>query len=427
MSALTKYFLLFIKNKRARSVLVSILFGILMLLVMVIAFISIFSAGSSSSLAEQAEAEYEYWQSHTIQESGYSCPGEKYCSHFNYPTVDWCCIFVGYCADAAEIDKEEIGYSINTGVWKNNLIKLGKYEDPDTYQPRRGNVVLFDYSGRAHHDATGWTAHIGIVVGVSDDGSRITVIAGNESGVDGNYACTSRINKYELSKTDYTIACYGSVGTDMSITTNTLNTLVRDIISHNEIGCIYSELTNEYGTVIPCDVNAISVGVYGWHANNALELLRKAHSINPSEVTAICNSYGTTGVKIKKAIVGSANWSSYIPDNATARCIKAILLTKSGKQAQDELSLEDAQKYIDICKKQGLDDPKCIAYCCDILNQWGMYSFEGGCLSGVTGSMSLSDIYNSRRAWSDSRYNYYNRRTWTYNYIKDYNFIASTT
>ena len=102
-------------------------------------------------------------------------------------------------------------------------------------------------------------------------------------------------------------------------------------------------------------------------------------------------------------------------------------MTDAGKQAQDDTSLADAQQYINICTDNGLTDNKAIVYCCDILNQWGTSSFNAnvygngshGVLHGVTASMSLDDIYNSRRAWSDSDYNYYNRRTWTYNYLKE--------
>ncbi len=422
MSTFAKFLLVILKDKRFWRAVLGIILAIVLFMSICTSYITTIMQGAGSALADQAEAEYSYWKSTSLAQSGYSCQGEKYCSHFNYSTVDWCCIFIGYCADEAGVDKEEIGYSINTGVWKDNLIKLGKYEDPDTYQPQRGNVVLFDYSGRAHHDATGYTAHIGIVVDVSDDGSRITVIAGNENGNDGSYwATSSKINKYDLSATDDSIACYGSVGVEVTITANSTNTLVREVIAHNEIGVLYSEMNNEYGSVIPCDVNAISIGVYGWHGNNALELLQRAYSINLVQVQSVCNSYGTAGVRVINAIVTDADWSRYIPDSTTANCIKAILLTECGKQAQDETSLEDAQYYIDICNDNGITDYKCVTYCSDILNQWGIYSFDGGgCLNGVNGSMTLSQIYNSRRAWSDSNYNYYNRRTWTYNFVKDY-------
>lgn len=417
MSVLTKLLLLVAKDKRFWNAVLAVIVGSILFISLTFYYVSETTQGSSSALADQALAEYEHWEEHSPSESGFSCQGEKYCSHFNYPTVDWCCIFVGYCADEVSLDLDEIGFSVNTGVWKNNLIELGEYQDPDTYQPRRGNVVLFDYSGRAHHDATGDTQHIGIVVEVSDDGSTITVVAGNENGSD---ATNSIIQKYELSATDNSIACYGSIGADVTVTANSTNTLVREVITHNEIGVLYSELDDEYGSVIPCDVNAISVGVYGWHGDKALELLKLAYSKNPMEVRAVCSSYGQKGIRLENTIITGASWSSYVPDTTTVNCIRAILLTDSGKAAQDETSLIDAQKYIDICTENGIVDYKCVTYCSDILNQWGIHSFDGGCLSSITGSMSLSDIYNSRVAWADSNYNYYNRRTWTYNYVKDY-------
>ena len=115
-----------------------------------------------------------------------------------------------------------------------------------------------------------------------------------------------------------------------------------------------------------------------------------------------------------------------------------MLLTEAGKEAQDEISLEDAQSYIDICKNNGLSDRKSIAYCCDILNQYGTASFNSnvygagsnGVLFGVSESMSLDDIYNSQRAWSDSNYDYTSRRTWTFKYLSNLSddvFNESTT
>ena len=86
------------------------------------------------------------------------------------------------------------------------------------------------------------------------------------------------------------------------------------------------------------------------------------------------------------------------------------------------MSLEYADSYIKKCNEHGVTEPRAVAYCSDILNQWGLYSFDVGCLRGVDGSWSLDQIYNSQKGWSDSRYNYYNRRSTVYNIVKDYNF-----
>lgn len=417
-----------VKDKRFWKAVISCILILVTFSCLIIFVFTTIIGGGNSALADAAIAEYEYWQEHELSETEYYCQGEKYCSHFNYPVVDWCCIFVGYCADSADIDKAEIGYSINTGDWEDNLIANGDLQDPDTYQPKRGDVVLFDFSGRAHYDATGWTAHIGIVVEVLNDGSQIEVIAGNEQGDNnGHYASTSRVNRYTISATDNNIACYGSTGGETFTFATGLNSLVREVVTRNEVGVVYSELDTQYGTVVPNDNGAISIGVYCWHGDKARNLLQMANQNNPTQVRSICNSYGATGNRIYTDIVTGASWNHYIPDSYASRCISAILQSDSGRKAQDELSLQDAQKYIDICTEHGMTNDLAIAYCSDILNQWGDYSFDGGCLDGVTGGVTIDEVFNSRRAWSDSNYNYYGRRRWTYDYIKDHPITFNTS
>ncbi|MBQ3286096.1 MAG: CHAP domain-containing protein [Ruminococcus sp.] len=426
MTAVKKWFLTKLKDKRFRHFLIVLLIIPLILLLiiptLVICIITFNQQGTGSGLADQAEAEYAFWQNHTPQEVGLSCQGERYNGHFNDPGADWCCYFVGYCADKVGIDLSEIGYSPNTGVWTDNLIALDCLRDPETYQPRRGNVVIFDYRGRDDYHRTGHTDHIGVVVGVDPENNEITIIAGNESGSESSWAMTSRINKYTRSMTDYTIALYGAVGVDEGVATSELNSLIRNVICRFEVGIEYDKVTTEYGTVVPNDVGAISAGVFGWHSNSALEILQRAYHSNTSVVSSICYSYGYSGQRILSAIQSGDNWGSYIPNDTEAACIKAILLSPYGKSAQDEMSLEYADSYIKKCNEHGVTEPRAVAYCSDILNQWGLYSFDVGCLKGVDGSWSLDQIYNSQKGWSDSRYNYYNRRTTVYNIVKDYKF-----
>ena len=55
---------------------------------------------------------------------------------------------------------------------------------------------------------------------------------------------------------------------------------------------------------------------------------------------------------------------------------------------------------------------------------------SNGVLFGVSESMSLDDIYNSQRAWSDSNYDYTSRRNWTFKYLSNLSddvFNESTT
>ena len=429
MTAAAKYLLLLLKNKKVRNTLIGVIVGIALFFIMIIGAVVYIeqNSNSASEAANIAIREYNYWQSHTPSAEGLSCQGEKYCSYFHFGITDWCCFFAGYCYREGNIEDDESGYASVTNTWTANLENMGKLKTASSgYNPQVGNPVFFNYNGRANYSATNFVAHVGIVVEVTDD--TVTVIAGNEyNGPTYNWANVSYVNKYTLSKDNDTIACYGAVGSSLTVSTG-LNATARNVICHNEVGILYDEINGDnYGSVIANDNGAISIGVYGWHGNKALTLLQKTYQFNSSEISSIAASYSLSGNSLLAAIRNGADWSSYIPNQNVCSCIRAMLLTDAGNQAQDETSLEDAQQYIDICTDNGLTDNKAIVYCCDILNQWGTSSFNAnvygngshGVLHGVTGSMSLDEVYNSQRAWSDSNYNYYNRRTWTYNYLKD--------
>lgn len=418
--------LMLLQNKETRNKIIAIGISVLVFLLMLISVV--YTNQNASEAANIAVREYNYWQSHSPSEDNLSCQGEKYCSYYNYPIADWCCFFAGYCYKEGGLTDEESGYASVTNTWAANLESMGKLKTAASgYAPKVGNCVFFNYSGRSNYSSSGFVAHIGIVTEV--EGDNITVIAGNEyKGQTSNWASVSYVNKYTISVNNDTIACYGDVGSSTTVTANGLNSTVRNVICHNEVGVLYDDITNDYyGSVIANDNGAVSIGVYGWHGNKALTLLEKTYNNNPGQISAIATSFSYAGNEVMSAIHNSADWSSYIPGQSVCSCIKAMLLTDAGKQAQDSTSLEDAQSYIQICQDNGLTDSKCIAYCSDILNQYGTASFKAnvygnghhGVLYGVTGSMSLDAIYNSQRAWADSNYNYTTRRSWTYNYLKN--------
>lgn len=419
--------LILLKNKETRNKIIAIGISVLIFLLMLISIVYTTNQNASEA-ANIAVREYNYWQSHSPSEDNLSCQGEKYCSYYNYPIADWCCFFAGYCYKEGGLTDEESGYASVTNTWTANLESMGKLKTAASgYTPKIGNCVFFNYSGRSNYSSSGFVAHVGIVTEV--EGDNITVIAGNEyKGQTSNWASVSYVNKYTISVNNDTIACYGDVGSSTTVTANGLNSTVRNVICHNEVGVLYDDITNDYyGSVIANDNGAVSIGVYGWHGNKALTLLEKAYNNNPGQISAIATSFSYAGNEVMSAIHNGADWSSYIPGQSVCSCIKAMLLTDAGKQAQDSTSLEDAQAYIQICQDNGLADSKCIAYCSDILNQYGIASFKAnvygnghhGVLYGVTGSMSLDAIYNSQRAWADSKYDYTSRRSWTYNYLKN--------
>lgn len=409
-----KVILTVVKSKSFKKIVIIILGGLLLVLSIFSMMIYQSSQCGSSALADQALSEYQYWHNETHNAS-FSCQGEKYCSHFNTSVTDWCSYFVGYCADTVNIDLDEIKWSAACTPWIRNLKSIDKYRSADTYTPQRGNVIFFDYNGRTHHNATGYADHVGIVVEILDN-NMITVICGNESGGE-NWPSTSRLNKYNVSLSDNTIACYASIGTDISVLPTTLNQGVREIICRNETGTLYSEATSQFGTVVENDNGALSIGVFGWHGNNALSLLKNAYQKNTTQVNQILSSYGSAGSYVYNSIQRDSDWSTYIPDSSVSNCIHAVLLSDAGKASQDDMSLSYAQSYIDKCQENGIRDNKCIMYLSDILNQWGINSFDGGVLDGIDGSWSLERIYNSGAGFGSGGV-YSSRRNWTYNYIK---------
>lgn len=387
---------------------------------------------SSTSLAATAEQEYKSWEETSPENKGFSCQGEKYCSHFKSPIVDWCCYFVGYCIEVAGLDTTECGFSPAVSIWINNLRQQNKIEDAEKYSPTPGNLIFFDYSGRAHYSNGGYPTHIGIVTTVNDD--TITVIAGNEyNGQTSDWAYVSYVNKYTLKVNDDNIACYGTVGDDdittygidFASTKDTVKTTL-NVISHNEIGCLYDNIDpSKYGSVVANDNGGLSVGIYGWHENKARELLKTAYSVNSNEIIMTCKAYGSTGKALMSEFINDTkSWVGFRPSNNQCKCIKAVLLTKAGKLAQDKTALNDANDYIKTCKEHGITKDICVIYCSDILNQWGIYSFNSnlysdgspGVLNKITGTMSLKSIYFSKAGWG-SQEQYKNRRTWTYNYL----------
>ena len=427
----SKALLFLLKSKKVRKVIIGLIGSIILLIFFFCISGELLTVQGSTALADTANREYESWRGASPQSKGYSCQGEKYCNHFHYGIVDWCAIFVGYCVDKSGYDTNEFGFSASVPTWVSNLKAKGKIADAGSYTPKVGNLIFFDYSGRQHYRSVGRPGHIGIVVQVKED--EVTIIAGNEyNGATSNWASVSYVNKYTKKLSDDSIACYGTVGAD-DITTFSLNLsgstnlvkVTRNVITHNEIGVFYEDIKpSQFGSVVANDNGAVSIGVYGWHANNARELLQTAYSINSSEVTRVCRSYGSTGSYILSAIKNSASWKSFIPSSAQSNCIKAIILTEAGKKAQDKKSLEYVNSYIKICREHGLSNGKAIAYCSDILNQWGTGSFGSnvyasgshGVLYGVNGKMSLKSIYQSKAGWGSSG-QYKNRRTWTYNFL----------
>lgn len=90
---------------------------------------------------------------------------------------NWCATFVSTAAIEAGLTNvipTECSCERQIGLWQ----ELGHWEEQDSYLPLPGDIVYYDWNVRTLGDSTGWSDHVGIVVGTH--GPFIKVIEGNK-------------------------------------------------------------------------------------------------------------------------------------------------------------------------------------------------------------------------------------------------------
>lgn len=90
---------------------------------------------------------------------------------------NWCATFVSYAAIEANLTDcipTECSCERQIGLWQ----ELGRWEERDSYLPLPGDIIYYDWDVRTLDDSTGWSDHVGIVVGTH--GPFIKVIEGNK-------------------------------------------------------------------------------------------------------------------------------------------------------------------------------------------------------------------------------------------------------
>lgn len=90
---------------------------------------------------------------------------------------NWCATFVSFTAIECGLTgliPTECSCQRQIGLW----IELGHWEEKDSYLPLPGDIIYYDWDVRTLGDSTGWSDHVGIVVGTH--GPFIKVIEGNK-------------------------------------------------------------------------------------------------------------------------------------------------------------------------------------------------------------------------------------------------------
>lgn len=83
----------------------------------------------------------------------------------------WCAMYVSFCLNYAGIPESRFPWEAHCQRWVEALEPLGLYVSAQDYEPKRGDLVFFDWDGR------GSAGHVGIVSSVSED--TICVLEGN--------------------------------------------------------------------------------------------------------------------------------------------------------------------------------------------------------------------------------------------------------
>ena len=98
---------------------------------------------------------------------------------------DWCATFVSFCAIEAgmtDVIPTECGCERQIGLW----MAMDRWVEKDSYLPLPGDIIYYDWDVRTLGNSTGWSDHVGIVVGTH--GPFIKVIEGNkDDSVDYRY------------------------------------------------------------------------------------------------------------------------------------------------------------------------------------------------------------------------------------------------
>ena len=201
----------------------------------------------------------------------------------------------------------------------------------------------------------------------------------------------------------------GSDNNNMSITgTSSELSVMADIIFEQEGG------GKNYGNINPLDVDAISIGVLQWHADNGRELITRIKNANPGVFNHLYNFYNAT-FPIEKS------WKGFYVSKGdnNYNCIKELLTGNEGKQCQDEYVNEFLSSYVDQGKSVGVNDYKAQIFFCDMYNQSPAGAMK---IARSTSNKSLDGLYqetmNGGHWLGSSAYHNNDRRTRVYNKVK---------
>jgi hypothetical protein len=119
-----------------------------------------------------------------------------------------------------------------------------------------------------------------------------------------------------------------------------------------------------YSSVCSNDNGALSIGCAQWHGDRAKVLLQ-------SICNKVTNAKNILGANLYNEITGIASWRNRILNTNEKTLISKVLITKEGKETQDDFANNDIECYIKHITSIGFTDEEIIIFLADIENQGG--------------------------------------------------------
>ena len=191
--------------------------------------------------------------------------------------------------------------------------------------------------------------------------------------------------------------------------------VMADIIFEQEGG------GKNYGNINPHDVDALSIGLLQWHADNGRELMTRIKNANPTK-------FQNTYINCNATFSMDKSWKGYSieKNGANYNCMKALLTSTEGIACQDEYVNEYLSSYIEQGKTVGVTDYKAQIFFCEMYNQSPAGAMT---IAKKTTNKTIDGLYqetmNGGHWLGSSAYHNNERRTRVYNKVKDMDITAA--
>ena len=181
------------------------------------------------------------------------------------------------------------------------------------------------------------------------------------------------------------------------------------------IECIISH-EGSYGSINPNDCGAVSVGKLQWHANRALNIMRRTCQLNTDFAAA------TLGSSFYNEVMSASSWSNRKFSSSETKAASALLGSEYGIQAQDAQAFEDVQSYIVSGQNKGITDAGALILYADIYNFGcgvaATVASKAASYAGSYSAVTLNDMYKAALNCSYSSNNaFVGRAKNVYNYL----------